>query len=316
MSETTFTVLLPVHRPPDLLPFAVRSVLDQARQDFELFIVCDGAPEATVAAARGFAEEDPRVRVFAHPKGERNGEAWRHQALEQAAGRLVCHIADDDLWFDDHLVEVERLLSSADFGNVLWIQVDPEGRPRLPLGDLGLPAVRAAMLGGAWNFFGIACACYRLEAYRALPVGWSPAPQGTWSDLWMWRKFLSQTGMRVGTSPVATILGLPSPWRGAMSLDARREETARYAELIRDPQFRESLWRNALRGAIADTLGLRVQFAAETRRCDAAEARAGQLAKALGDVLAAAGDSAAQTALAQAALEAQWRALDEASKGG
>src|SRR5262249_19791156 len=113
-----------------------------------------------------------------------------------------------------------------------------------------------------------------------------------------------------------TILGLPSPWRSAMSLDARREETARYAELIRDPQFRESLWRNALRATIADTLGLRVQFAAETRRCDAAEARAGQLAKALGDILAADGDSAAQTARAQAAIEANRRAIDEAASAG
>ena len=66
----TFTVLAPIHRPPDLLPFAIRSVLDQTRSDFELFIICDGAPEATAEAARAFAAQDRRIRAFVHPKGD------------------------------------------------------------------------------------------------------------------------------------------------------------------------------------------------------------------------------------------------------
>jgi hypothetical protein len=41
MSEPTFTILMSVVRPPVLMPFAIQSVLNQTRQDFELFIVCD-----------------------------------------------------------------------------------------------------------------------------------------------------------------------------------------------------------------------------------------------------------------------------------
>ena len=44
MTAPTFTILLPVNRPPALLKYAVRSVQAQERQDFELFIICDGAP--------------------------------------------------------------------------------------------------------------------------------------------------------------------------------------------------------------------------------------------------------------------------------
>src|SRR6202035_4475341 len=85
-SMPRFTVLLPVHRPPALLPFAIETVLAQEVDDFELFVICDGAPAETAACARDYARRDKRVRVFTFAKGERHGEAYRHQALTQAGG--------------------------------------------------------------------------------------------------------------------------------------------------------------------------------------------------------------------------------------
>jgi hypothetical protein len=299
-----------VHRLPALLPYAVRSVLDQRRGDFELFIVCDGAPEETAAAAYGFAAEDRRIRVFAHPKGERNGEAWRHLALQQAAGRYVCHIADDDLWFDDHLIEVERLLATADLGNTLSLRLAPDGRPSLPLGDLAIPAVRASMQALAFNFFGLSSAFYRLEAYRALPVGWSPAPPEVWSDLFMWRKFFAAPGLTFATCPIATTLGFPTPQRLELTLEQRRQEIGRYAGLIRDPGFRDDIWRRALLAAAAEKIGLLQQLSAQGRKARVEQARAEAFAGALQAIVAAAGDSQAQRDLAAVALEAHQRAAE------
>jgi hypothetical protein len=58
-----FTVLLPVHRPPTLLPYATETVLAQSLPNFESFIICDGASEETVACARDFgtAKRWPRL---------------------------------------------------------------------------------------------------------------------------------------------------------------------------------------------------------------------------------------------------------------
>jgi succinoglycan biosynthesis protein ExoW len=171
-----FTILLPVVRPPVLLPFAIESVLAQSVPEFELLVVCDGAPAETVACARDYAGRDPRVQVLAFPKGARNGEAHRHAALAGARGRYVAQIGDDDLWFPDHLAELGVLLAKADFGNLLHVYAHPGGRVEILPGDIGLPAMRERMLGEKFNLFGPTVAGYRLAAYRALPEGWSPAP--------------------------------------------------------------------------------------------------------------------------------------------
>src|SRR5262249_13068748 len=101
-----FAILLPIIRPPALLPLAIDSVLAQTITDFELLVVCDGAPPETVTCAEGYARRDPRVKVFPHPKGARRGEAYRHSALATSTARYVAHIGDDDLWMPDHLTEM------------------------------------------------------------------------------------------------------------------------------------------------------------------------------------------------------------------
>lgn len=251
-----FTVLAPVNRPPDLMPFAIRSVLAQTRQDFEVFIICDGAPEATAATARAFAARDSRVRALVHPKGERHGEAYRHQALESARGRIVCQIGDDDLWFPDHLETIEALMAEADFGATLPMFLQPDGAPRLHFADFADPVVQRQMSAGQGNAFGPTPSAYRLETYRALPVGWSPAPAGVWTDLFMWRKFLESPGIRCATHFAATTLTFPQAMRRDWSLERRREEIAAIAPRVATPGFRDQLFREALAAVARRTIAL------------------------------------------------------------
>jgi glycosyltransferase involved in cell wall biosynthesis len=224
-------------------------VLAQTRQDFELFIICDGAPEATAEAARAFAAQDRRIRAFIHPKGERHGEAWRHLALQDARGRIVCQIGDDDLWFPNHLAEVETLLATADFGDTLPMYLQPDGGARLFLADFGDATVRQQMTEGMINAFGPTPSAYRLETYRALPVGWSPAPVGMWTDLFMWRKFLALPDIRCATRFVATTLTFPQGLRQDWSLERRRGEIAAIASRIGDIAFRDRIFQGALTAA-------------------------------------------------------------------
>ena len=236
-----FTVLLPITRPPVFLPYAVDSVLAQTHADFELFIVSDGAPAATVAWGKAAEARDPRIRLFDFPKGERHGEAHRHVALEQATGASVAQIADDDLWFPDFLSEMAAHLETVDFGNLVHCNVGTDGKLFGIPGDLASPATRERMLRSYWNLFGPTVAGYRLSAYRQLAEGWSPAPPDIATDLHMWRKFLRDDRLTVGTRFAIESLRFPTPQRTTWSEAEREREIGDYARRIRDAATRRTI---------------------------------------------------------------------------
>jgi glycosyltransferase involved in cell wall biosynthesis len=246
MTEPAFTILLPVHRPPAMLPYAIASVQAQRRRDFELFVICDGAPPETAETARRFAADDPRIRVFEHPKGARHGEAYRDQALRQARGRFVCQLGDDDLWLPNHLDEMAKLLEEVDFGNLPHVQVKPDGSLSILPGSLADADVRHAMLTEHFGLFGPTVAGYRIEAYRALPVGWAPAPPDIVTDLFMWRKFLAQPGLRFGSRIAVTSLKFTAAYRGDWPLEQRRAEVAAWAARLSDPDECDRIAQSAL----------------------------------------------------------------------
>jgi glycosyltransferase involved in cell wall biosynthesis len=247
MTDPTFTILMPVIRTPELMLFAINSVLGQTRGDFELFIVCDGAPLETIRAAETVSAHDARVRVFPFPKGEGHGEAHRHTVLQQARGPYICGLADDDLWFPEHLDEMDALLSEFEFGNLLHANVMLDAPLFVGLSDFGDPKIRARMMSEPFNVFGPSHGGYRLETYNRLPIGWSPAPEGDYPDLAMWRKFLALPDLVAGTRFVLTSLHFASPHRRTWSVQERREETARYAALIATSQGRNMLRHWAFR---------------------------------------------------------------------
>lgn len=270
MTKPVFTILLPVHRPPAMLPFAIASVLAQERQDFELFVICDGAPPETAEVARRRSANDRRIRVFEHPKGERHGEAYRHQALGEAMGAYVCQLGDDDLWLPNHLSEMARLLEEFEFGNLPQVEATPDGGLKLLAGNLADPLTRLTMVNQPFNFFGPTAAGYRLQAYRDLPIGWSPAPTNLPTDLFMWRKFLARDGLRFGTRVVVSSIKFPAQGRSGWSLDQRKAEIARWALRLASPRERASIEQMALLSLTQAALNLRQHV--KSARTDAGNA--------------------------------------------
>lgn len=266
-TDPLFTVLLPVHRPPVLLPTAIESVQSQTRSDFELLVVCDGAPSDTVACARSFADRDERIRVFTFDKGERFGERHRHTTLQSARGRYIAHVCDDDFWLNDHLAAFGHLLSEVDFGNTLQLRLFANGSATVLPSDLSNADLRRRMVEERFNCFGLTFGGYRLDAYRRLPDGWTAAPEGLWTDLHMWRKFLRRSDLRFGTSMTVTAVNLPVLSREHMTLDQRAAETRMLFARFGDPTHADAIkhlaWRSVVQHAV--DLDCRLAKAGESR---------------------------------------------------
>jgi glycosyltransferase involved in cell wall biosynthesis len=103
------SVLLPCHNHGAWIEEAVRSVLDQTCQDFEIIVVDDGSDDP-VTRERLDALRAPRTRVVR--TANRGLPAARNHAARHAAGELFCALdADDRLapaWFEKGLAALDE----------------------------------------------------------------------------------------------------------------------------------------------------------------------------------------------------------------
>ena len=90
----TVTVLLPVYNGSRYLREAVKSVLEQSWQDFELLIIDDGSTDDSAAIIKSFS--DPRIRLI---QNEYNVGVARtlNRGLELARGEYVARMDADDI---------------------------------------------------------------------------------------------------------------------------------------------------------------------------------------------------------------------------
>jgi glycosyltransferase involved in cell wall biosynthesis len=214
-----FTILVPTHDHADTLWYSVQSALHQTRQDFELFIIGDGVPDRTREIVVALIARDPRIRFFDNPKGERHGEAYRHIALQEAAGDYVCYLSDDDLWFPDHLDHMARMLADHDLAHSMQILVRPNDKLSTWMFDSRQEPDALNKMRRSETGFGLTSGGHRLAAYRRLPRGWHPAPLGINTDLYFWLQFLDQSDCRYSSLKWPTTCHFSSvlrkSWKGA-----------------------------------------------------------------------------------------------------
>lgn len=234
---TTATVIVPTHVHATTLPVAVESVLLQTVPDIEVIIIGDGTDDETRGAAASMARRDERVTFVDREKGLRHGEAYRHEALASTRGEVVCYLSDDDLWLPDHVETMVTMLRNADFVHALPIMVEADGT-MVTLGvDLSEPFWREWLLR-VENRVPLSCMAHTRAAYDQLPFGWRPAPPDVFTDLHMIRQFLGQPGLRFGSSPKATVVHFPSPWRQHLSGADRCAELETWARNLSSPEGR------------------------------------------------------------------------------
>jgi hypothetical protein len=232
-----FTIILPTAAHRETIAYAIKSVLDQSCDELELHVIGDGCPPRTREIVETF--RDSRLHFVEHPKSRGTGEEYRDLVIRERPSTYVAYLADDDLWTQDHLERMARQLEATDFCHSLMALIDTDATIRFQEGDLRHHHILARMRSATpFNVIGLGCAAHRRDSYLRLPVGWSTRPDGWWSDLWMWRKWLAEGWVRIGVEPSATYLHMPEKPRRAWSPVERLQEIERWYSRSRSSGFR------------------------------------------------------------------------------
>jgi len=175
---------MPVRNGGGRLPAALRSILNQTEQDFELIISDNGSDDGSSELLRRLADDDSRVRYFRQDPAIRAYDNF-HFVLSQARGRYFMWAAHDDTRDLDF---VERLTAALNenkdailaFGDMNIVSpTDPAGTPYpFPFETKGMRTVARL-----WKLSRMQCfylyGLWRTAAIRRVPYAYC----AWWPDL-------------------------------------------------------------------------------------------------------------------------------------
>ncbi len=97
---------------------AVRSVICQTYQNWELIIIDDGSIDNTKEVIDKILEVDKRI-IYLYQKN-RERSAARNKGIHHAVGDFICFLDSDDLFHTTHLEEFKKLLVKNNFKKGLY----------------------------------------------------------------------------------------------------------------------------------------------------------------------------------------------------
>lgn len=86
---------MPAYNSGEYIERAIRSVLQQSCQDFQVVVVDDGSTDNTADIVGTFGRSDRRVVLFSHPVS-RGPSAARNTAIKHASGEWLVLLDSDD----------------------------------------------------------------------------------------------------------------------------------------------------------------------------------------------------------------------------
>ncbi len=96
----TVSVIIPTYNRANLVSRAIKSVLNQTYQDFEIIVVDDCSEDNTEEIVKSF--NDSRIRYIKHKKNK-GGSAARNTGIKRARGKYIAFLDDDDEWLPSKL---------------------------------------------------------------------------------------------------------------------------------------------------------------------------------------------------------------------
>jgi len=118
------SVIIPFYGRSNLLKRAIKSVLDQTFQNFEIIIIDDNDPGAYKNKTKKIIEifNDKRIRFINHNKNKGNKSA-RNTGLNKAKGEYIAFL-DDDEWLPNKIEKQIKAFNDPKIGLVVCYSLD------------------------------------------------------------------------------------------------------------------------------------------------------------------------------------------------
>lgn len=101
------SIVIPVYNNEKYLPKAIKSVLNQSFQDFEIIIVNDGSTDNTGKIADNFAKKDKRIKVI-HQNNQWIYSSFNN-GIDNANGQYILVLNSDDTINCDSLKKINEI---------------------------------------------------------------------------------------------------------------------------------------------------------------------------------------------------------------
>ncbi|WP_417698540.1 glycosyltransferase family 2 protein [Psychromonas sp.] len=100
-SQPLVSIVMPTYNRDYVIGNAIKSVIEQVYQNWELIIVDDGSQDNTRNVVEGFS--DPRIKYFLMPQNGGVSKA-RNQALKMSKGKYIAYLDTDNDWSGNFLL--------------------------------------------------------------------------------------------------------------------------------------------------------------------------------------------------------------------
>ncbi|TKX44654.1 glycosyltransferase family 2 protein [Halorubrum sp. ARQ200] len=103
------SIVVPSYSRPNMLEEAIRSILSQTYEDFEVIVVDDGSPKPLKNVIDKIS--DKRVRYYRLDKNK-GANVARNAGIDKATGNYIAFLDDDDRWEQSKLEEQVTVLDN------------------------------------------------------------------------------------------------------------------------------------------------------------------------------------------------------------
>ncbi|MDP4173537.1 MAG: glycosyltransferase [Bacteroidota bacterium] len=103
------SVIIPTYNRKDKLVRAIKSVLAQSYDDYEIIVVNDNGEDVSSVIEE---LKDPRIRLISH-NINKGLSAARNSAIKYSRGKYLAYLDDDDIYYPDHLETLVNYLENS-----------------------------------------------------------------------------------------------------------------------------------------------------------------------------------------------------------